>query len=230
MGSQRYVTVGGVRLAYTFSGDKSAPPIMLLHALGERAANWAPVIDSLAGGFGIYAVDLRGHGASDHTGEYAFRLMRDDIIGMLDSLGLARVTLLGHSMGGVVAFLVAMEQPDRVERLIVEDASPPYRRDRPVPERPADAELDFDWDVVPAVVGQVNAGDPAAWDGLAAITAQTLLIGGGPDSYVRQDKIAEAAARIPRCELVTIPAGHLVHKIRTQEFINAVTAWLGASS
>jgi 3-oxoadipate enol-lactonase len=226
VGSQRYVTVGGIRLAYTVSGNKSAPPVMLLHALGGRAASWAPVIDSLADRFCMYAVDLRGHGASDRPGDYAFRLMRDDIIGMLDSLGLARVTLLGHSMGGVVAFLVAMEQPDRVERLIVEDASPPYRRDRPVPERPADAELDFDWAVVPAVVGQVNAGDPAAWQGLAAITAKTLLIGGGPDSHVRQDKIAEAAARIPHCELVTIPAGHLVHENRPQEFINTVTAWL----
>jgi 3-oxoadipate enol-lactonase len=229
VGSQRYVTVGGIRLAYTVSGNKSAPPVMLLHALGERAANWAPVIDSLAGRFCMYAVDLRGHGASDRPGDYAFRLMRNDIIGMLDSLELARVTLLGHSMGGVVAFLVAMEQPDRVERLIVEDASPPYRRDRPVPERPAGAEPDFDWDVVPAVVGQVNAGDQAAWQGLAAITAQTLLIGGGPDSHVRQDKIAEAAARIPHCELVTIPAGHLVHENRPQEFINTVTAWLGPS-
>jgi 3-oxoadipate enol-lactonase len=228
--SQRYVTVGGIRLAYTVSGDESAPPMMLLHALGERAMKWAPVIDSLADRFLIYAVDLRGHGASDRPGDYTFRLMRDDIIGMLDALGLARVTLLGHSMGGVVALLVAMEQPDRVERLIVEDASPPYRRDRPVPERPAEVELDFDWDVVPAVVGQVNAGDQEAWEGLAAITAPTLLIGGGPESHVRQDKIAEAAARIPRCELVTIPAGHLVHENRPQEFIDAVTGWLAHST
>jgi 3-oxoadipate enol-lactonase len=227
--SQRYISIGGIRLAYTVSGNESAGPMMLLHALGERAATWAPVIDSLADRFLIYAVDLRGHGSSGRPGQYAFRLMRDDVLGMLDGLGLARVTLLGHSMGGVVALLVAMEQPGRVERLIIEDAAPPYRRDRPVPERPADAELDFDWDVVPAVVGQVNAGDPAAWEGLAAITAPTLLIGGGPESHIRQDKIAEAAARIPRCELVTIPGGHLVHENRPQEFIDAVAGWLAHS-
>jgi 3-oxoadipate enol-lactonase len=228
MSSQRFVTVGGIRLAYTVSGDEAAPPMILLHALGEGAANWAPVASALADWFRVYAVDLRGHGASDRPGDYAFRLMRDDVIRMLDSLGLTRVTLLGHSMGAVVAFLVAMQQPDRVERLIIEDASPPYRRDRPVPERPADEELDFDWDVVPAVVGQVNADDPAAWEGLAAITARTLLIGGGPESHVRQDKIAEAAARIPHAEFVTIPVGHLVHQNRPQEFVGTVTGWLGA--
>ena len=82
--------------------------------------------------------------------------------------------------------------------------------------------------MVPAIVGQVNAGDPAAWDGLSAITAPTLLIGGGPESHIPQDKLATAAARIPRCDLVTIPAGHLVHTERPAEFASAVLGWLGA--
>jgi len=75
------------------------------------------------------------------------------------------MTFVGHSMGGAVAYLLAMQRADQVERLIVEDVPPPFRRDRPIPDRPVEP-LDFDWAVVPAIVGQVNAGDPVAWDGL----------------------------------------------------------------
>jgi len=130
-------------------------------------------------------------------------------------------------MGGTVAYMVAMRRPDRVEWLIVEDVPPPYRRDRAIPDRPA-GPLDFDWAVVPAIVKQVNDGDPAAWDGLGAITAPTLLIGGGPESHIPQDRLVAVAARIPRCDLVTIPAGHHVHEARPAEFAEAVLGWLRA--
>jgi len=153
--------------------------------------------------------------------------MRDDVVDLLDHLGLRRVTVVGHSMGGSVAYLLAMQRADQVERLIVEDVPPPFRRDRPIPDRPI-APLGFDWAVVPAIVGQVNAGDPVAWDGLREITAPTLLIGGGPTSHIPQDKLAEAAARIPRCTLLTIPAGHDIHTGRPAQFADTVLGWLSA--
>jgi len=222
----RRVLANGIQLAYEVSGSPDAPPMVLLHALGERAANWAPVTPRLVGHFHVFALDLRGHGGSDWPGTYSFQLMCDDVVAALDQLGLAKVTLAGHSMGGAVAYLVAMQHPDRVERLIVEDVPPPFPRERALPERPAQP-LDFDWAVVPAIVGQVNQGDPAAWEGLAAITAPTLLIGGGPESHIPQDRLAAAAARIPCCDLVTIPAGHLVHEARPSQFADAVLGWLG---
>jgi pimeloyl-ACP methyl ester carboxylesterase len=199
--------------------------MVLLHGLGERGASWAPVTPWFAERFHVVALDMRGHGSSDRPGAYSLRLMRDDLLGALDQLGLATVTLVGHSMGGGVAYLAAMQWPDRVGRLIVEDAPPPFRRDRAIPGRPAEP-LDFDWAVVPAILGEVNAGDPAAWDGLATITAPTLLIGGGAASHIPQDMLAAAAARIPRCDLVTIPAGHDVHTARPAEFAGAVLSWL----
>lgn len=220
------VLANGIQLAYEVSGSPDAPPMVLLHALGERAANWAPVAPRLAGHFHVVAFDLRGHGGSDWPGTYSFQLMCDDVVAALDQLGLAKVTLAGHSMGGAVAYLVAMQHPDRVERLIVEDVSPPFPRDRAIPERPAEP-LDFDWAVVTPILRQVNQGDPAAWEGLAAITAPTLLIGGGPESHIPQDKLAAAAARIPCCDLVTIPAGHLVHEARPSQFADVVLGWLG---
>lgn len=228
MGSRREARPAGVRIAYDVAGDPAAPPMVLLHALGERGADWAPVTARFAERFRVVAPDLRGHGDSDRPGEYTFRLMRDDVLGLLDELGADEVTLVGHSMGGVVAYLVAMRQPDRVDRLVVEDAPPPYRRDRPVPDRP-DEPVDFDWAVVPAIVGEVNAGDPAAWRDLRTITAPTLLIGGGPRSHIPQDRLAEASARIPSCDLVTIAAGHNVHAARPAEFAETVLEWLSGN-
>lgn len=199
--------------------------MVLLHGLGDRASDWAPVTARLAEYFHVIAFDMRGHGDSDWPGAYSFQLMRDDVIGALDRLGLDTVTLVGHSMGGAVAYLVAMRQPARVVRLVVEDVPPPFPRDRAVPERPAGA-LDFDWAVVPAIVRLVNAGDPEAWAGLTGITAPTLLIGGGPESHIPQDKLEAAAARISSCTLVTVPAGHNVHAARPREFADVMLDWL----
>jgi 3-oxoadipate enol-lactonase len=227
VGESHTIAADGIRLAYEVGGAPGAPPMVLLHALGERGRDWAPVSDRFAERFRVFALDLRGHGDSDWPGTYSFQAMRDDVVDALDQLGLGAVTLVGHSMGGGVAYLVVMQRPDLVGRLIVEDAPPPFPRDRALPARPA-GPLDFDWAAVPAIVGQVNRGDPAAWDGLSAITAPTLLIGGGPASHIPQDKLAEAAARIPHCDLVTIPAGHRVHAERPAEFASVVLDWLGS--
>lgn len=62
--------------------------------------------------------------------------MRDDVIALIEPLGLREVILVGHSMGGIVACLVAMTRQDQVARLIVEGAAPPFHRDHPIRERP----------------------------------------------------------------------------------------------
>jgi len=201
--------------------------MVLLHGLGERAASWDPVLDALSRRFRVYALDLRGHGDSDWPGTYSFELMAADVIGLLDELRLSSVALVGHSMGGAVAYRVAMSRPGLVGRLVVEDAPPALRRELVIPERPA-GPLDFDWPAVVAIRTQLSQDDPAAWAGLPSITAPTLIVGGGPDSHVPQDKLAEAAGLIPRCDLVTIPAGHYVHTARPEEFAGVVLGWLSS--
>jgi pimeloyl-ACP methyl ester carboxylesterase len=179
--------------------------------------------------FRVVALDLRGHGSSDWPGQYSFRLMVGDVLGVLDELGVGTVTLAGHSMDGTVAYLLAIREPDRVERLIVEDACTRFRREDTLPERPS-GPLEFDWAVVPAIRGEVSVGDPVMGDGLSAITAPTLLIGGGPECHVPRDKLAAAAERISNCTLVTIPAGHQVHAGGRVEFADAVLGWLAGRS
>jgi pimeloyl-ACP methyl ester carboxylesterase len=217
--------VGDIELAYDVVGPPDAPPMVLLHALGESAADWVPLLPRLTERFRVFAFDLRGHGDSDWPGEYSHGLMADDVCAALDALGLAGVVLVGHSLGGAVAYHVAAVRPDLVSLLVSEDVCPPYVRDRPVPDRPDDP-VPFDWPVVPAIIAEVNAGSPEAWDELATITAPTLLVAGGAASTIPQQKLAEVSERIPDCTLVTIPAGHYVHTNAADEFTDAVLGWL----
>ena len=217
--------VNGVRLGYDVTGEPDAPPMVLLHALGDSRADWAPVLARFARHHRVYAVDQRGHGDSDRPGVYSFDALCADAVAFLDALELTGVTLVGHSMGGVVTYRVALARPDLVSRIVVEDVPPPYRRDRPLPERPAEP-IGFDWAVVPAIVGAVNAGDPRLWAALATITAPALIIGGGPDSHIPQDLLADAADRIPDATFRTIPAGHNVHAGRPDEFADTVLGWI----
>ncbi|MFD7553223.1 MULTISPECIES: alpha/beta fold hydrolase [unclassified Streptomyces] len=219
------LTVNGVRLAYQVAGPAGGDPLLLLAALGETADDWALVRDALARDRRVYALDLRGHGRSEWSGPYALEPMRDDVLGFLDAVGLDRVDLVGHSMGGVVAYLVAQHSPWRVVRLVLEDAPAPLPREPVAPVRP-EGELDFDWAVVLAVRPQLDRPDPSWTEGLSRITAPTLVVAGGPDSHVPHEGIAELARRIPDARLTTIPVGHLVHAAAPEEFTAAVTAFL----
>jgi len=217
--------VGGIQISCQLSGADNAQPMVFLHGLGEQAASWQSVEPGFASGFRVVAVDLRGHGASDWPGSYTYELMRDDVLAVLDALDLHDIVLVGHSMGGVVAYLVAQAQPDRVGRLVIEDAPPPFPRSRPIPERP-DVELPFDWLVLEAILGATDDPSRSWWPHLTAITAPTLIIGGGPESQIPQDLLVEVAQAIRDCTLITIPVGHHVHDNAPEEFSNAVMTWL----
>ena len=84
--------------------------------------------------------------------------------------------------------------------------------------------LDFDWPVVPAIVSQVNQGDPETWESRHDRRAHADR--GGPQSHVPQDLLDDVAARIPSCELVTIPAGYYIPNTHPDQFAATVLRWL----
>lgn len=217
------VAANGIELAVRVSG--SGPPLLLLHALGETSADWDVVLPTLEQSFTVYAVDLRGHGRSGRPGAYSLELMRDDVLALLDALGLPVVDVVGHSLGGFVAHLVAQHSPARVRRLVLEDVPAPLPREVVPPVRPP-GDLDFDWDMVLAVRPQIDDPDPAWLEGLSRITADTLVVWGGPSSPVERDRVDKLVRRVPSASMTTVDAGHLVHATRPDEFLEVVLPFL----
>jgi 3-oxoadipate enol-lactonase len=219
------IEAGEIRLACRAWGSPGAPPLVLLHGLGAGAADWDEVAPAFAPHWRVYAPDLRGHGRSDWPGDYSVELMSKDVLGFLDALTLGRVDLIGHSMGGLAAYLLAGDHPERVGRLILEDVGALLPRERISPARP-DGELPFDWEMVLAIRGQIEDPDPAWLERLGKITAETLVIGGGPGSHVPQDWVASLARQIPGARLETIAVGHLIHDAAPEAFTRAALAFL----
>lgn len=116
--------VGVVNLHHRDLGGEGLPPLVLLHGMLGSSRNWQTVGADLTARFHVYALDLRNHGKSPHADAMTYADMMEDVVAWLEAQGLARVTLMGHSMGGKVAMLLACRHPERVERLIVVDIAP----------------------------------------------------------------------------------------------------------
>lgn len=213
------------RLHYRSWGSPGGEPIILLHGGGTDSSTWEGAAANLSGTWPVYAPDLRGHGKSEWPGEYSLELMRDDVLALMDELGLARASFVGHSMGGAVAYLITLDHPERVSRLVLEEMPPPVPLGLPVPARP-DGPLPYDFDVRPAIIEQLNAPDPAWWARADDVTVPTLVISGGPASHLPHRTLCEFAARMPGGRLVTIPAGHRVHTTEPDRFLEAVVGFL----
>ncbi|MEV5875312.1 alpha/beta hydrolase [Streptomyces sp. NPDC052101] len=224
------IEANGIELACRTWGPTDAPPVLLLHCRGADGADWTHVAERLAAPprpRRVYAPDLRGHGHSDWPGDYRAETMSDDVRALLAALGHDSADVVGHSLGGLVAYLLAQRHPGVVRRLVLEEVGAPVPLDPPRPpaERPAE-EPPFDWAMIRGTDEQRNAPDPVWWDHMDRITMPTLVIGGGPTSLIPQDHVAQLAALIPDASLVTVAAGHLVHESRPAEFLAVVREFL----
>ncbi|MGP3913115.1 alpha/beta fold hydrolase [Nonomuraea sp. 10N515B] len=214
----REAPVNGIKLVYREEGTSALPPLLLLHGRTADHNDWNGITQHFAARYHVLVPDLRGHGASDYPGAYALPDMAEDIAGLLDHLRMERATVIGHSLGGMVAYQLAMRHPGRVERLVLEDVAPPlpFKNRPPIVE---DGSTGFDWRMMHDTERQFLDPDPGWLEGLARITAPTLVISGGAASPF---DAAGTAGRIPGARLVTIEAGHLVHVTERRAFLRAV--------
>ena len=114
---------GRVTLHAERSGE-GEETLIILHGLFGSASNLAGLARSLEAQFQIIRLDLRNHGKSAHSEFMDIPRMAGDVLGFLDEHQLAKVHLLGHSLGGKVAMQLALNHPERVAKLVVADIAP----------------------------------------------------------------------------------------------------------
>jgi pimeloyl-ACP methyl ester carboxylesterase len=122
-----YVDVGDVVLHVASAGPDTGPPVLLVHGFPQTWYSWTQVAPLLVdAGFRCLIPDLRGLGDSTRPLHgYDKQTLGEDLVRLLDALGIDRTAVVGHDWGGVVAFSIAARHPERVSRLGVVDVAIP---------------------------------------------------------------------------------------------------------
>lgn len=225
-----------VRLSYLDYGG-SGPVLLVLHGHLNEATFVEPLAPTLQDRYRIIALDQRGHGESGHPDSYVHDRYVDDSAALLDHLELDQVAVLGHSLGGVVAFRLAAQQPERISTMIISDIGAVVSDDIEFitawPRRTATRDeliaalgdfgpahaysmrhyddgwgLPFEADQLAGSQRELN-GDH--WSDWCATDHPTLLLRGENSPVLTAEMAAEMVARRPGTTLVELPTGHSVH-------------------
>jgi pimeloyl-ACP methyl ester carboxylesterase len=123
--STRTVSAGGVDFAYREVGPKTGVPVIFLTHLAAVLDNWDPrVVDGIAAQHRVITFDNRGVGASSGSTPNTIEAMAKDAVAFIRTLGLEKVDLLGFSMGGMIAQVIAADEPQLVRKLILAGTGP----------------------------------------------------------------------------------------------------------
>jgi esterase len=117
-----------LQLAFEATGNGS--PVVILHGLFGSSRNWRGIAKSLAPHHRVYCVDMRNHGQSPWAASMTYSEMAGDMRMLIESEGLDKPVVIGHSMGGKAAMALALESPSLLGRLIVVDIAPVSYVDR----------------------------------------------------------------------------------------------------
>ncbi|MBQ1500638.1 MAG: alpha/beta hydrolase [Sphingomonas sp.] len=140
---QRIPLPTGVTLNVAVAGDPAAPPLLLLHGFPESHRTWRHQIPALARDHYVIAPDQRGFGHSarpEGVANYTPDRPVADLLALADYFGLAPFTLAGHDWGGAIAWMAALQNPQRIARLIIVNAPHPLVFQRSLFDDPAQRE------------------------------------------------------------------------------------------
>lgn len=113
-----FIELNGAKHHYVSKGE--GPPVVLVHALGGSLHAWHGVMENLALHHHVVALDLRGHGRTEHTkGAYTIKAWASDVEALINTLELPPVTLVGHSMGTLIAQQLALFNAETVDNLVL---------------------------------------------------------------------------------------------------------------
>jgi pimeloyl-ACP methyl ester carboxylesterase len=222
-----YVDANGVHTFYEVAGD-GGDPVLFLHGGLVSGDEYAPQRHALSQRRTVILPDRRGHGRTPEVdAPFGYQTMADDTIAFMDAIGLQRAHVVGHSDGGILALLLAVQWPDRVASIVPisantrADAVEPQMRSwlesasveefqaaarQFAPERP-------DWPQPSRAffvrMREMILTEPSITpDDLARITARALIVGADRD-FVTLEDLATQFRSIPNAQLAIVPGtGH----------------------
>ena len=252
----------------------SGPPVLILHGLFGMSDNWVSIGNGLAAkGFSVHLLDLRNHGRSPHAATHRYSDMCDDLLIYLEQQGLDSVDIIGHSMGGKVAMIFGLLDPEKVKRLVVVDIAPSDYRDpknifrtniinvlkqidmgahdgrgtirEEMTERLGDHNLamflaknigraehskNFKWKfnlpVLQKYLQHIDIGLEEL-ELYAPCPVKTLFIKGNESAYFLPKHEPDRLNFFPESEVIGIDdAGHWVHSVQPEKFLQAVFSFL----
>lgn len=248
---RRHFQSGSLTLSYVDAGGMGEP-IIALHAHWMEAQMFMPLAESLKP-WRVIALDQRGHGYSDHANSYTRDDYLQDLVALYEHLRLRRAILLGNSLGGVNAYQFAVQHPDRVLALVIEDIGAVVTDD---------ISFVLQWtgtfetrEQLEGIVGprflryleesfrQVPDGWRLAFDPKEMVESQRYLVGDhwedwlgsccpallirGEESRVTsRAHLEEMAARRPNTIYRELPGGHVVHLDSPEAFTHTVRDFL----
>lgn len=248
-----YITINDANIYYQEHGDADGVPILLIHGSTiESHTDWDTLIPALAKEYKVFAPDCRGHGRSNNPNmSYSFRELADDAAAFVRAMGYGKAHVIGHSNGGNVALVMAVEHPEVtqtcipqaanafVTQYLIEREPEIFNPDRVAREKP-------EWrDEMIALHSEVNGKEywkdmlrltlkelisepnysPAD---LARVNVPMLVIMGADDTVNAPDEHAQYIAKhVPNAELwIPEKTGHNVHQEREKEWVAKVLDFL----
>jgi haloacetate dehalogenase len=160
--SSSTVRANGIRQNFLEAGE--GPPVVLLHGFPETNYAWRNQVPVLGERYHVIAPDLRGYGETEKPASgYDKRTMAQDLAGLLNTLGIDRIALVGHDRGARVATRFAKDFPDRTDRLVVMDNVPTRIVSREMNAEKAKAYWFFLFHLVPDLPETLIAGKEEQW-------------------------------------------------------------------
>ena len=104
----------------------SGEPLLILHGFFGMGDNWKTLANKFSSDFQVHIIDHRNHGRSFHSDDFSYELMVEDLLYYISYYKLSKVNIMGHSMGGKVGMLFAVEFSEKVNKLIVVDIAPKF--------------------------------------------------------------------------------------------------------
>lgn len=124
-GQDKCIAINGLQLHYVEWGSRGNPALVLLHGFQSNAHTWDTFSQATADTYHVLALDQRGHGDTSWApdGNYAAASSVSDIAGFITALHLAPAVVIGHSMGGRHAAMIAAEHPEQVKKVVIVDTA-----------------------------------------------------------------------------------------------------------